>query len=357
MNNIDVKELDEIEINYILSKNRSGSTLLNYILNKNPHVISISEENIYWLLKKDYGHYTYFNDSILKRYLNDLFFLVKNSDKFSAFFSCNKDILFEAIKKYSGNLNYKALSKIVYFHAYFGYKDVSLTTQIINKELQFNPLINELYQDNRKTKFIILTRDPRSVIYSSLKSEMGRSSYVYQAEKWHIEMKPLVFCKVPASQLLYVKYEDLVSDTLNTLKKICSFLKIELVSSMVENESSSENLINQLKNIANITPEILNLINNRHLSTFSAIDVKKINEWETNNAFTKQQRIKIDFICKEVAEKLGYTCLSEKTSLNLYDKIQQWLSRFDHFIAINYLLLPVKSKRILRNVNVFKFYR
>lgn len=352
-----VMQLDKIEINYILSKNRSGSTLLSFILNKNPHVISISEENIYWLLKKDYGHYKYYSDIILRNYLKDLFFLVQNSDKFSAFFSCSQEQLFNAIKKHSGNINYETLSKIVYTHAYFGYKNVSLTSQIINKELQFNPLINDLYLENKKTKFIILTRDPRAIVYSSIKSGMGRSGYIYQAEKWLIEMKPLAFCKVPASQLHYVKYEDLISNTVNTLKKICSFLNLEFSPSMLDNEGSNQDIINQLKNSANVTPEILNLLNTRHLSTFSSIDIKKINEWETNNAFTEQQKRKIDFICKEVAEKFGYNCASEKISLNLYDKVQQCLSRFDHFIAINYLLLPVKFKRILRGANVFKFYR
>ena len=67
----------EIQQHYILSRNRSGSTLLNNLLNNHPNIISISELNVYWLLQRDYKNIKNFSSTIIVKLIEDLFFVLE----------------------------------------------------------------------------------------------------------------------------------------------------------------------------------------------------------------------------------------------------------------------------------------
>ena len=131
--------IDNLKINYIFSRNRSGSTLLNNLLNQHPNILSISELNVFLYLKADYAHITSFNRKQILNLIDDLYFVIsKSSHEFSEYMLPNKNDLFKIITSYNDvPLNFNTICKIINIHTKIGLNEKSLhkITHIIRKEI------------------------------------------------------------------------------------------------------------------------------------------------------------------------------------------------------------------------------
>jgi hypothetical protein len=121
------------------------------------------------------------------------------------------------------------------------------------------------------------------------------------------------------------------------------------------NDNIKNELIDKINEYSIDSKSARKTLEKRHLNSFSTINIKKINEWKKH--FNEEEVEKVDFICKPITEKFGYECSSKKVTLTIKDKYYILLAKFDYFISCKYLLLPIKYKRILRAINIFKFYR
>jgi hypothetical protein len=90
--------LNELKTYYILSRNRSGSTLLVNLLNNHPSLLCISELNVYWLLKSSYEKTILFDEQTITQLVDDLFFaLEKKSHLYFEFMLPSKIDLIQSI--------------------------------------------------------------------------------------------------------------------------------------------------------------------------------------------------------------------------------------------------------------------
>jgi len=351
--------LDKIQINYILSKNRSGSTLLSNLLNGHPNVISISEENIYWKLKRDYGHYTSFTLREYQKFLDDLFFLFERPRNFSRYLFPSKEELFNRLTSLNEKLDYLQLCKFIYTQALTLNHKGNEIKQIVNKEIHFNHLVNDILLDDKNVKIVYLTRDYRQNIYSVTKNKMaGKANYVYQAKKWALEMGHLSSDKLNNVRVLHVKYSDLILNTESVLERICTFLNLAYDPKHYKNyqDLDQSEIFELIQKNRTLSPEIFNLIKSNHSSTLSSININKINEWETNNVYTQRQLDRINFICKDTAKTLRYECSDKSVGLSLGDRGNIFLAWLGDTVSKKYLLLPVKTKRVLRKLNLFNIF-
>lgn len=354
-----IQHLEKIQLNYILSKNRSGSTLLSNLLNTHPQVISISEENIYWKLKKDYGHYTSFTTAEYEQFLNDLFFLFKKPRNFSRYLFPSKKILLKKLTALNKDMDYESVCKYIYSQALTVNDNGQNIKQIINKEIHFSHLVEDILKNDSSVKIIYLTRNYPGNIYAVTKNKMaGKANYVYQAKKWDLEMSRLIEFLDHKEHVLHIKYRDLIKDTENTLKKIYAFLGLPYDPSYHQKYQGLKNkeVIHILEKNHELPPETLRLLSDRHKSTLSSINTQKVEEWKTQNVYSKKQLALIDYICKDTAEKLGYEYNDKKVSLSLTHRYYLFLAWLGDFVSRKYLLLPVQTKRFLRRINFFNVF-
>ena len=81
------------------------------------------------------------------------------------------------------------------------------------------------------SRFVVMLRDGRDVV-CSLKEREGYSMIADRVERWvYDNMAANAYRQHP--QVTFVKYEELVTDTKNTLRQLCAFLGIEFTESLV----------------------------------------------------------------------------------------------------------------------------
>lgn len=92
-------------------------------------------------------------------------------------------------------------------------------------------------------KIIHIIRDPRSVVASSISMPWTANDAVVNAMKWKCDILYSRSFARPESSYMEVRYEDIVFDTENRLRKICTFLGEDYDDAMVEFYKTSESYI------------------------------------------------------------------------------------------------------------------
>lgn len=358
--------LNELKTYYILSRNRSGSTLLVNLLNNHPSLLCISELNVYWLLKSSYEKTILFDEQTITQLVDDLFYsLEKKGHLYFEFMLPSKIDLIQSILSYKGNLDFSMLCRIINLQIKSPYnKKEELVfdkkekvVAFVKKEINFNHLVEKIYIESPETKFIFLVRNHRANIYSSLKFKPARDNYIYEAKRWFLDMRPLVTASIPNDKKLVIKYKDLINDTENCIEKVQLFLGVELIKNLspVSIQMDKNLLYKEFKEYG-LSEDQANTFIQHHYGSFSKINKNKINEWEYKQAFDKTQIEKIDYLCKDVAIPLGFKCSTKKVSFSIKDRFYILLAIVDYYVVTTHLTMSVKYKRVLEKLNYFKFF-
>jgi hypothetical protein len=96
--------------------------------------------------------------------------------------------------------------------------------------------IKEILEDFPNAQFLYLTRDGRDASADYLESSFGPTNIYCAAEIWRMGQEAVRPWreKLPATQWLDVKYEDLVRDTVRVLRNVCRFLGEEYSPELLE---------------------------------------------------------------------------------------------------------------------------
>lgn len=351
--------LNKISIHYLFSKNRSGSTLLNNLLNNHPNIVAIPEENVYWLLKKEHGHIQHFTQKQLRLFLDDFYFLITKSEhKFSEFIFPTKEELYTLLIQAKIDLTYLNVTTLIYLNSIYGLtKNRDAVSHIINKEIQFNHLISPIQKEFPASKFILLIRDPRANIYSTYKTQPNRKNFCYHAKKWVLENAPLL-PHLHAKNALFIKYEAFVSHPQETMDLLFTFLEIDKKPiDAQKTDFINSPRVHEFIQQRSIPSSKIALFKQNHLGSLSKIEASKIDEWKSKNVFTPKELEKINFICSNLATQYGYTIPLKKVPFHFTDYFYMLLARIDYYIACKYVLMPVQLKRFLRAINFLRFYQ
>lgn len=355
----DLSKLNDIEINYILSRNRSGSTLLSNLLNNHPNLLCIPELNIYWHLRKSYKNIIHFDNKTILKFIDDLFFIYKKQGhRYTKFMLPSKEELIDILNQYNNTLDFSSICKIINLHTTTNYNHNKTNIKsIIKKEINLNHLFKKIYNNNPKTKFIILVRNHRANIYSSLKFNSARKNYIYEAKRYALELSPLIDPSIPEDKKLIIKYKELINETDNCLKKIQLFLDIDIINNLsLKNNPLPHKLLMDKAKEYGLPQKELSYFIKYHYGSFSKIDKTKIKEWKYKEAFDKVQLKKIDYICKDVAIPLGFKCSTKHVSFSLSDRYYIMMAIIDYHVLKYYSSLTISLKRILEKLNFFNLY-
>lgn len=310
---------------FIIGVGRSGTTLLQSMLNSNSkiaftpethfirkHIANVKEHclfkyNKYQILKNIFIKDKYLNriniDALIKNKLK----MLNNLSEFYDLFLSN--YLVKKNKKYIGD------------------KDP--------KNLEYLELINNLYPEAR---IIHIFRDPRDVVLSRLKVDWSKNRGVYShAITYQIQYKKarqdgFNFFK---DNYYEIQYENLITNPLDELSNLCSFLNIPFGKNMLEYYESSNEIIN--KDEANWKNEC-----------FKPLQTDNLNKWKNN--LSQKELYLIEKICKSLFLDKKYSNSSKsKTVHPIIKLIFIFMSLPVRFIDLLYnFYFKIKNQLIIK---------
>ncbi len=317
---------------FILSLNRSGSTLLSSMLNAHSRIIGLPESSFILNIAIHFQKSKYSN-SDYEKILACLWIRMKVFEKV---WNIDKTALLEKLQQDQPQCLEQIIKEIQL--QYSTKKDVNL---IIDKNPIYNHFLNLLDSTFHGNKKIILVRDYRDRFHSLI-SGFPRISYfkqLFHHFSWSIQMREYVKVndKNPHSVIL-IRFEDLILSTEETLEKICVFLGIPFEKNILEN---------RIKSTPNFSENIELAL--KHKSTNQALDLNQLNKSEL---IPLKDLKALHFFNSKLGKRFGY---SSDVQLTLFEKIMIVLKhlpvllgyRLFFFVTKLSYYMPISIQKIL----------
>jgi len=326
------KELDEIKIFFILGRPRSGTTLLRTLFDAHSNVSIPFEGRIIINLYYKYGKQKKWNERKLLQFYNDLLLDDKiNTWEFN-------DKLKNDILDLGENANYERLIKLIYlnFNSFFKKEKIILIGDKNPFYSYRKPYFKIIKKSFPSAKIIHLVRDYKAHYLSMSKINFENNKPSIVADFWKYSYKIVNDEFSKSDNYYYLKHEDLISNPVEELKQLCSFLDIDFKNEMLEYYKIKDLVLEKYGD------EILKI----HSSLLNPITDKFNDKWKTE---LNENTIKVlDSVVGNYAELAGYKRIFvSKQSLanNLYMSIYRNLYLF-YANIIDYL--PLKYKRAIQ---------
>jgi protein-tyrosine sulfotransferase len=343
---LDIDKINNTPFFFIVARGRSGTTMLQTILDSNSNTIIPLESRLIIHLKRKYLSVKKWNAELLDSFIIDLY----HDTKFERYWNVDREKLkasFNAIPH--DRITFQLLCKIVYlsYPSPFNKKEILL---IGDKNPTYSIFTKELIEVFPDAKFIHLLRDYRDNIVSNVKifkaEKIAVAAQGWMAYNKHIEKEKLKHSK----QFITARYEDIVENPKENVLAICKFLGIEFNEKMLHfdkviKEKAQNEYKKYDKEIAYSHPNIVDPIN-----------TKNVNKWK--NELTENQIEIIEYIAGEYGEKHGYNLSLPKT-YNASIKLKAYSAclrqNFNLMIIKNYYKLPMWIRNMSRSISKFLF--
>lgn len=327
------KEIDAIPIFFIVGKGRSGTTMLQSILDAHPACIIPLETRFIIHLKSKYRSVSVWTDSRIRSFYNDLF----TDLKFSTLWQVDKHKLLQELLFLGKEADFASLVKVVYLN-YLSIYPKSEIKLIGDKNPIYTIFIPQLAEIFPDAKFIHLIRDHRDNISSHIRV-FPIQDIPFLASKW-VFYNQLVedHKRRNPEQVLTIRYEDLVSDPGANIQRICSFLGITYDPAMLRfHERTNEGL-----------KYIEHFVRKFHDNLYNPINNSKVNTWKKGLSPDQVQAIEV--IAGLKAAEYGYhseipATKGEQERAYTHVKIKVWY----HFVH-NYYRLPLFLREFASSV-------
>jgi hypothetical protein len=291
--------LKDVKTNYIIGIGRSGTSLLMSLLGAHPSIHTTPENYFSIFFSNAFQNKTVFSpqDIRLIHRFNIAFGKLQPYVAFNYVINDASDLLNNGFKG-----TYLELCKEIYLsfqHTTLQNKEVST---IIDKNPSNTLFTDKLLKSNPEAKFILMIRDYRANILSRKKKTLNKSgNIIFNAFLCRLFFKEINSFRSNKNCLL-VRYEDLVSNQVETLTSICQFLNIEfeqnLIGSGIQKDISS-----------NVESEKSEKFIKEHFSELkNPVHAGNTEKWKTE---LSAEEIEIcDTICSNEAISLGYSPIS-----------------------------------------------
>lgn len=337
------------EIAYIVGIGRSGTSLLQSLLNQHPNVFAGPENYFVRFFHPNWKNKTEFNVQDIK--LINQFNL--------AFNELQPPIGFEP-KSFEG-------MSANNFHSFCGenylqYNNAEAKKKEIKLIIDKNPInstyIKEILSFNPSAKFIFMLRDYRANFLSRKESVHFNSSNIYyNALRWCFFTNRIIKEQIKnPKQFHIVKYEDLVRQPQETFNQILSFLNLdhcEIAKEMTQEQHAYKAAVSEIKQ---------ERIEKKYSDLAQGIFTHRLEQWKTN---LTQNEIEIaDYICNPIGKQFAYTSsfsiastqkLNTTLSISLYSiiyTVERFKNKIFHVLPIKF-----KVKYFVRYVNQIKAKR
>jgi hypothetical protein len=327
-------DINQTPFFFILGRPRSGTTLLSTILDAHLNIIVPFESSIIINLHSKYGKITKWNKDILAEFYHDL----SQQRKFEGW-PMKREVLKADILNSPENVTYQELIKTIYLHfkSYYEKEEIEI---IGDKNPIYSFYGKKLLEIFPEAKIIHIIRDYRDNILSIKKVNFEAPVTALLAHRWKIANKKIEkLSKKYPNQYYLLKYEELVSDSEQEIKKICTFLNVSFQESMLNFHQAKDKVLKDFSKKE---------IDKYHSSLYQPINTRKVGIWKKK---MRERNVKIaDSINQLYAEKYGY---EPRYTISLSSLIISlpWII-YSHFSLINRKIvdhLPFKMKNRIRN--------
>lgn len=289
------------EICFVIGMGRSGTTLLSKLLNQHPQVHATPEAVFL------------------------IFFLNAWKNK-TSFSKADVDLLFEQIKWFSythpwagwdldlekakqetaelvkkGPISYPELCKFVYGHFKVNGADKTDAFMLADKNPSYTLFTDKISETFANSKFVYIVRDYRANVLSRKENVDLRSPEVkLNAWLWNFfNGFALRFYNNNKNKVLLVRYEDLVENAEEQLKRIFVFLDLDPQASL-QNRQYAE-----VKASEHVVPEgSEGRFRKKYDDLNRPVNKDRLDAWKTG--LTEEEIIACNSICGELGKEFGY---------------------------------------------------
>jgi hypothetical protein len=301
---------------FIIGCPRSGTTLLQLLINSHPKIAIPPESHIFVRFSKIFENYGDLNNKAnLKLFVQDLLkdYHIRDWD------------LGVSVDDFCDQLKEKSLRNVIaLLLELYAQKDLKIRWG--DKTPQHMLHVREIKKIFPEAKFIHLIRDGRDVAVSSSRIFVGPPSIYGIAHEWrkYIEIFDKFKKILNHNEYLEVRYEDLVRNPEAELKKIFIFLKEEPIAA------------SKGQNLPNSTAKEYYIQTDAHMLSLNApISDKKIGTYKKK--FTTREIEIFETITKDSLTKLGYELTTnadakitiiEKLLFYIKDKLYRYYRKY-----------------------------
>lgn len=218
---MEIENIDSLPFFFIVGRQRSGTTLLQSLLNAHPNVVVPIESTFIMSLYSNYASIKTWDKKIVRAFCDDLGLI----PSLHAWHIKKEDLFNLAIQ--IKNPSYSSLCKAVFlcYHEALQKNKIML---IGDKNPGNSLFLHELGRLFPVAKFIWIVRDYRAQINSMLKVNFEAHIISSLAARWKDVNKEIVrYQSIYPDKIMLVKYEDFVREQEAWFQKTCDFLKIE----------------------------------------------------------------------------------------------------------------------------------
>lgn len=314
---------------------RSGSTLLEFLLDAHPNVNIPLESRFIIHLYYKYSSKTNWSNKDKESFIKDLY----KDYKLKIFWKIDGEKLKNDIYNTPSDVSFFELCRIITanYISFYPKKEIKIQG---NKNPIYALWCDCLDKLNRESKFIHLVRNPLGVVASHKK--LKNKNLKYFAYRWNLMNYKIEELKQKKPEnFITVKYEDLINNTEQTLQLICEFLNINYLpeqlnyNQMVIMEKDKIDAVNDKERMDMFNSHLKNLI----------YPIKKsiIDSWE--NTLTLEEINDTAYISKKSASKYGYEFkVQGNFKLSFIFAYFKVIFRYFKFRLYYYLSLPLKLK-------------
>ena len=295
------------------------------LLNTNPEICIPPETSLIPLLYLKYRSKKKWNTSLKRRFSKDVLL----DKKIEAWWELDEKQIFDALVKEKIESYQQAIRVVYQCFAYNQHK----TSSILGDKNPANTLyIDKIGKLFPNAKFIAIVRDPVDNVNSFMNVTFDSDDPKILAHRWNFYNQHLVAFREKASHNFHIlKYEDLVSNTTQSLTEIANFLKIE------DNFSVENKETGKYKWQSNLSKDI----SNNHIGKGSK------NLSNNNVAY-------IQSICGDTGLKLNYSFDKKPTkklvlSAFIFNRIEKWFINLPLFLSAFILNYYRNKKKVFDN--------
>lgn len=327
------EEIRTIPMNFVVGKERSGTTLLQVLLNAHPNIAAPPESRFIVLLYTKYGAIKNWSDKNIHDFCHDLF----KEGLFRNHWKINRDKLYAVLLSYKGTLSYAIVCKIIFLQWDESGKNITTLFDKNPVYYYFLPTLEKIFPE---ASYIHLVRDYRANIASHQRvfkiKRAGDLAYRWVKINELIEDGKL---RNP-DKYITLTYELLVSNPETSMKEICSFLRLPFSEKMVEDHTNS--LYNSFKE------NTKERFKEMHGSLFQPINARHIDEWKEK--LSPEETSEAEAVAGNYGMiKYGYSMVSAKPVKLAFTRLL--------FIKVKYIVVKIMYRIVFRNLTLYYFIR
>ncbi|MFH2143961.1 MAG: sulfotransferase [Bacteroidota bacterium] len=324
---------------FILSRPRTGSTLLRMFFEAHPKVAIPTECPMLIDLYVKYGKIKIWNEKKILKLYKDLIKQWKFK-RWDTDFEQLKVNLLKLAEGSSFSDFYKTIN--LSYNSPYNKTEISI---IGDKNPGYSIYCKKIMRIFPQAKFIHLTRDYRNQISSVKKFDFEAPSVSLLSYRWKFVFNKLIKMEIHhPEKFIRVKYENLVDNPDHTMQKICEFLEIPYDNSILNYYNNEKKYLDKYND---------DLFKKYFPCLFSPI--KASDSLDNNNNLSESELVKASYIIGNCARSAGYQIIKNKPGI-----ITKFIVLFPQIYGYSwyqlkylYDFMPLSIKKIIGFPTIF----